>query len=61
MRKPDNGTRPPMSEHPQPGAGPGEQRPEHFQDEDEADAFSRWLAHVEAGRRTVRKRIASER
>jgi len=42
--------REPMSEHPQPGAGPGEQRPQHFQDEDEADAFSRWLAHVEAGR-----------
>ena len=48
---------------PQPLAGPGEQRPRHFQDEDEprssvrgtereahADAFSRWLAHVEAGR-----------
>ena len=35
---------------PQPLAGPGEQRPQHFQDEDEADAFSRWLAHVEAGR-----------
>jgi len=49
-RKPDDGTRPPMNEHPQPGAGPGEQRPEHFQDEDEEDAFSRWLAHVEAGR-----------
>ena len=42
--------RKPMSEHPQPGAGPGEQRPQHFQNEDEADAFSRWLAHVEAGR-----------
>ena len=35
---------------PQPLAGEGEQRPQHFQDEDEADAFSRWLAHVEAGR-----------
>ena len=23
---------------------------QQFQDEDEADAFSRWLAHVEAGR-----------
>jgi hypothetical protein len=46
MRKPDDGTRPPMNEHPQPGAGPGEQRPEHFQDEDEADALSRWLAHA---------------
>jgi len=42
--------RKPQSEHPQPSAGPGEQRPQHFQDEDEADAFSRWLAHVEAGR-----------
>ena len=33
-----------------PGTMPGEQRPQHFQDEDEADAFSRWLAHVDAGR-----------
>ena len=33
-----------------PHAEPGEKRPQHFQDEDEADAFSRWLAHVEAGR-----------
>jgi hypothetical protein len=29
---------------------PGEQRPQHYQDEDETDAFSRWLAHVQAGR-----------
>ena len=35
---------------PQPFTGPGEKRPQHFQDDDEADAFSRWLAHVEAGR-----------
>lgn len=48
---------------PQPFTGPGEKRPQHFQDEDEprssvrgtereahADAFSRWLAHLEAGR-----------
>ena len=50
MQKPDEGTRQPMSNHPQPLAVPGEQQPQHFQDEDEADAFSRWLAHVEAGR-----------
>ena len=49
MRKPDDSPREPMSEHPQPLAGPGEQQPQHFQEEDEADAFSRWLAHVEAG------------
>ena len=36
--------------YPQPLTEPGEQRPQHFQDEDEADAFSRWLAHVAAGR-----------
>ena len=35
---------------PQPFTGPGEKRPQHFQNEDEADAFSRWLTHVEAGR-----------
>ena len=34
---------------PQPFTGPGEKRPQQFQDEGEADAFSRWLAHVEAG------------
>ena len=45
-RKPHHGDMP----YPQPLAEPGEQRPQHFQDEDEADAFSRWLAHVEAGR-----------
>ena len=33
-----------------PFTGPGEKRPQQFQDDDEADAFSRWLAHVEAGR-----------
>jgi hypothetical protein len=42
--------REPMSERPQPLAGPGEKLPEQFQNEDEANAFSRWLAHVEAGR-----------
>lgn len=35
---------------PQPFTGPGEKRPQQFQDENEADAVSRWLAHVEAGR-----------
>ena len=49
-RPPDPYTREPQSERPQPLAGPGVQRPQNFQDEEEADAFSRWLAHVEAGR-----------
>jgi hypothetical protein len=50
MKPPKPDTREPWNQPPQPLAGPGEQRPQHFQDEDEADAFSRWLAHVEAGR-----------
>jgi hypothetical protein len=50
MKPPKPDTREPWNPPPQPLAGPGEQRPQHFQDEDEADAFSRWLAHVEAGR-----------
>ena len=50
MKAPKPATREPWNPPPQPLAGPGEQRPQHFQDEDEADAFSRWLAHVEAGR-----------
>ena len=45
-RKPHHGDIP----YPQPLTEPGEQRPQHLQDEDEADAFSRWLAHVQAGR-----------
>ena len=49
-RLPDPYTREPQSERPQPLTEPGVQRPQNFQDEDEADAFSRWLAHVEAGR-----------
>ena len=35
-RKPHHGDTP----YPQPLAEPGEQRPQHFQDEDEAEAFS---------------------
>ncbi len=50
MKPPKPNTREPWNQPPQPLARPGEQRPQHFQDEDEADAFSRWLAHVEAGR-----------
>ena len=42
--------RKPMSERPQPLTGPGPKQPQQFQEEDEADAFGRWLAHVEAGR-----------
>jgi hypothetical protein len=42
--------REPQSERPQLLTEPGVKRPQQFQDEDEADAFSRWLAHVEAGR-----------
>jgi hypothetical protein len=49
-RHPKPSTPDPLDRHPQPLAGAGDQRPQHFQDEDEADAFSRWLAHVEAGR-----------
>ena len=49
-RLPDPYAREPQSERPQPLTEPGVQRPQNFQDEDEADAFSRWLAHVEAGR-----------
>jgi hypothetical protein len=49
-RLPEPYTPGPPGEQPQPIAGPGEQRHQHHQDEDEADAFSRWLAHVEAGR-----------
>ena len=41
MQKPDDSTRPPMSEQPQPLAGPGEQQPQHFQYEDEADDHRR--------------------
>lgn len=40
----------PFGHFPQPLAGPGVQQPQQFQDEDDEDAFSRWLAHVEAGR-----------
>jgi len=40
----------PRDPPPQPLAQPGVKLPQHFQDEDEADAVSRWLAHVEAGR-----------
>lgn len=36
--------------HPQPLAEPADQRPGHAQEQDERDAFSAWLAHVEAGR-----------
>lgn len=50
MKPPGSFHKEPWNEPPQPLAGPGEQRPQHFQDEDEADAFKRWLAHVEAGR-----------
>ena len=50
MKPPKPDTRKPWTPPPQPLARPGEQRPQHLQDEDEADAFSRWLAHVEAGR-----------
>ena len=35
---------------PQPLAEQGEQRPQQMQEQDERDAFSAWLAHVEAGR-----------
>ena len=35
---------------PQPLAEQGEQRPDHIREQDELDAFSAWLAHVEAGR-----------
>ena len=42
--------REPQSERPQPLTEPGAKQPQQFQDEDEADAFNRWLAHVEAGR-----------
>ena len=40
----------PFGHFPQPLAEPGVQQPQQLQDEDEADAVSRWLAHVEAGR-----------
>ena len=56
-RHPDPYSREPMSERPQPLTEPGEQRPQHFQDEEEADAFSRWLAHVEAGRIGPKHRV----
>ncbi|GAA4751955.1 hypothetical protein GCM10023264_18430 [Sphingomonas daechungensis] len=46
----DAATRQPQNQPPQPLAGPGEQRPQQFDEEDEADAFIRWLAHGEAGR-----------
>ena len=49
-RPPEPYAREPQSERPQPLANPGVQRPQNFQDDDEADAFSQWLAHVEAGR-----------
>ena len=42
--------REPQSERPQPLTEPGVKLPQQFQEEDEADAFRRWLAHVEAGR-----------
>ena len=35
---------------PQPLDGEGAKLPQHFQDEDEAEAFSAWVRHVEAGR-----------
>jgi hypothetical protein len=40
----------PFGHFPQPLAEPGVQQPQQFQDEDEADAVSAWLRHVEAGR-----------
>ena len=49
-RRPDTEPREPMSERPQPLTEPGVKQPRQFQDDDEADAFSRWLAHVAAGR-----------
>ena len=51
MKRPiDPFAREPMSERPQPLTEPGVKLPQQFQDEDEAEAFSRWLAHVDAGR-----------
>ena len=51
MNRPtDPFAREPQSERPQPLTEPGAKQPQQFQDEDEADAFNRWLAHVEAGR-----------
>ena len=40
----------PFGHFPQPLAEPGVQQPQQFQDEDDEDAFSAWLRHVEAGR-----------
>ena len=50
MKPYDPPAREPMSERPQPLTEPGVKLPQQFQEEDEADAFSRWLAHLEAGR-----------
>ena len=40
----------PFGHFPQPLAEPGVQQPQQFQDEDDEDAFSAWLRHLEAGR-----------
>ena len=40
----------PFGYFPQPLAEPGVQHPQQLQDEDDEDAFSAWLRHVEAGR-----------
>ena len=50
MKPTDPSDRRPVSERPQPLTEPGVKHPQQFQDDDEEDAFSRWLAHVEAGR-----------
>lgn len=54
-RQPSSPVRPERSRradlpYPQPLAREGEKLPQHFQDEDEVEAFSAWLRHVEAGR-----------
>ena len=54
-RQPSSPVRPERSRraatpYPQPLAEPGVKLPQHFQDEDEEEAFSGWLRHVEAGR-----------
>jgi len=45
-RQPDHSDLP----YPQPLAEPGVKLPQHFQDEDEVEAFDAWLRHLEAGR-----------